>query len=81
MITSSIKKLLIETLFVGLQHGMKNEAEDILAVVPLMVDDPDDIILCRAIFLLACRQNDAAKNLCQTLSPPTRQKTVALFKS
>ncbi|MBF0035740.1 DUF1039 domain-containing protein [Citrobacter freundii] len=79
MIDSRIKTLLIEALFMGLQHGLLQDAVEIMSALPLLIDDPDDITLCRVLFLLLSHDKEGARQLVGQLPEDTRQKVAVLF--
>lgn len=80
MIAPQLKKVLLEAIFMGLQHGMKDEAAQIMAVLPELVDDPDDATLCRVLFLFQCNEIQSAREVAQRLPDAYQLKVSSLFQ-
>lgn len=80
MVASQVKKVLLEAMFMGLQHGLKDEATKILAVLHLIMKDPDDVALCTVLFLLRCRDMETAQRIARDLPDIYQQKLAYLFQ-
>lgn len=80
MIGSQVKKVLLEAMYMGLQYGMKDEAAQIMAVLPELLDDPDDATLCQVLFLFQCKEIESARQVAQRLPDAYQQKVSSLFQ-
>ncbi|ECJ9816602.1 DUF1039 domain-containing protein [Salmonella enterica] len=80
MIASQVKKVLLEAMFMGLQHGMKEEAAQIMTVIPMILDDKDDATLCQVLYLFSCKQREPARQVAMRLPDAYQQKVSPLFR-
>ncbi|MCK7227230.1 hypothetical protein L8P27_05105 [Enterobacter asburiae] len=79
MITSQVKKVLLEAMFMGLQHDLQEESKKILAVLHLIMQDKDDIALCLVLFLIRSRDIENAKRIAGGLPEIYQQQLASLF--
>lgn len=60
VLTSAERRLLLETAFAGVNHGLLRQVRAIVPVVPNLVSDSDACAVCMAVLLLGLDEPEEA---------------------
>lgn len=69
MSTFPLVRLIVESGFASVNHGLRAEIHDILVALPDWLDDPEQLARCEAILLFGLGRHRAAAAKLAKLSP------------
>lgn len=73
-LTSELKLVMIDCLFIAAQNNMLRDAEAIISALPLLIIDDDDRALCESLCHIITGDKERAKKSGENLSPECCEK-------
>lgn len=79
VLSQSERRLLVESAFCALNHGMVMQAESIMKVLPWLIEDNETRIRCQILLLVGLHRMAEAQALFQQLPTGSSVDLAALF--
>lgn len=70
LLTDIERRLLVEAAFAGINHGLMRQVHAILPALPLLVNDPSLLALCRVILLAGLNESVQARQVLADVALP-----------
>jgi len=73
------RRLLLESAFAGINHGLHHQVEQILPALPILIPDSALRTLCMAVLLAGLKDTSRATELLGTCTHPDAGRVRAIF--
>lgn len=70
LLTDSERRLLVETAFAGINHGLHRQVRAILSALPYLVADENTQALCRGVLLAGLNEPEQASRILADIALP-----------
>ncbi|MGL5698967.1 MAG: EscG/YscG/SsaH family type III secretion system needle protein co-chaperone [Kluyvera sp.] len=80
VLTEDERRLVVESAFAGINHGLQRQVQEILPALPLLVADTRLQALCEAILLAGLNESEKARQILSDVAIPEAETLKAWFK-